>query len=139
MMSDVQNRGMCVAMRMILPADINGNGTVFGGAILSEYDLAGATAVRKMLGLAQITTRKLEINFTKPLYPGDIFTIYAKLNHIGNSSVAIDLEGWRTSSENEEECFSTVKVIFVNINERGAPMRIPEWSRERAELMMKNS
>ena len=128
----ISKRGRCVAMRMILPADINGNGTVFGGAILSEYDLAGATAVRAILGLAQITTRHLEIDFTKALYPGDIFTIYGKVTHIGNTSVTISLEGWRTSSENEEECFSNVKVVFVNINERGLPMPIPQWARDRA-------
>ncbi len=127
-------RGHCVAMRMILPADVNVHGTVFGGAILSEYDLAGATAVRTFLGLSRITTRHLEISFTKPLYPGDVFTIYARLERLGETSVTVQLEGWRTSAENEDERFSQVKVVFVYINERGATMRIPEWARERAAL-----
>jgi acyl-CoA thioesterase YciA len=129
------SRGRCVAMRMILPADVNVHGTVFGGAILSEYDLAGATAVRTFLGLSRITTRHLEISFTKPLYPGDVFTIYARLERLGETSVTLHLEGWRTSPDNEDERFSQVKVVFVYINERGAPMRIPEWARERAELL----
>lgn len=130
---DQRGRGHCVAMRMILPADVNVHGTVFGGAILSEYDLAGATAVRSFLGLSRITTRHLEISFTKALYPGDVFTIYARLERLGETSVTVHLEGWRTSAENEDERFSEVKVIFVYINERGQPMRIPEWARERAE------
>ena len=126
-------RGHCVAMRMILPSDVNGNGTVFGGAILSEYDLAGATAVRQFLGLSRITTRHLEIDFTKPLYPGDVFTIYARLDRIGTTSVTVHLEGWRTSADNEEECFSKVSVIFVSINEQGSPLLIPDWARDRAQ------
>ena len=128
-----QRRGHCVAMRMILPADVNIHGTVFGGAILSEYDLAGATAVRQFLGLSRTTTRHLSIDFTKALYPGDVFTIYARLEKIGRTSVTVHLEGWRTSSDNEEERFSDVTVVFVYINERGEPMPIPDWARERAE------
>ena len=131
--SRLHQRGHCVAMRMILPADVNIHGTVFGGAILSEYDLAGATAVRQFLGLSRTTTRHLSIDFTKALYPGDVFTIYARLEKIGRTSVTVHLEGWRTSSENEEERFSDVTVVFVYINERGDPMPIPDWARERAE------
>ena len=129
---ELSRRGQCVAMRMILPADVNVHGTVFGGAILSEYDLAGATAVRSFLGLSRLTTRHLEIDFTKPLYPGDVFTIYARLERIGTSSVTVHLEGWRTSADSQEERFSDVKVIFVYINEQGAPMPIPDWARARA-------
>ena len=127
-----KHRGRCVAMRMIIPADVNVHGTVFGGAILSEYDLAGATAVRQFLGLSRITTRHLSIDFTKALYPGDIFTIYAHLDKIGTSSITLDLQGWRTSPENEQECFSKVKVVFVYINEQKKPMPIPQWARDRA-------
>ena len=130
-----KGRGQCVAMRMILPGDVNVHGTVFGGAILSEYDLAGATAVRLFLGLSRITTRHLEIDFTKALYPGDIFTIYARLEKIGTTSVTIHLEGWRTSPDNEEERFSDVTVVFVYINEQGHPLVIPEWAIERADSL----
>ena len=129
-----KSRGHCVAMRMILPADVNVHGTVFGGAILSEYDLAGATAVRQFLGLSRMTTRHLSIDFTKALYPGDVFTIYARLEKIGRTSVTVHLEGWRTSPENQEERFSDVTCVFVYINEQGDPMPIPEWAKERADL-----
>mgnify|MGYP000956555846 FL=1 len=127
------SRGHCVAMRMILPADVNVHGTVFGGAILSEYDLAGATAVRQFLGLSRMTTRHLSIDFTKALYPGDVFTIYARLEKLGKTSVTVHLEGWRTSPENQEERFSDVTVVFVYINEQGDPMPIPQWARDRSE------
>ena len=122
-------RGTCVAMRMILPADANRHGTVFGGAVLSEYDLAGATAVRKFLGLSQITTRHLSIDFTRALYPGDVFTIYAELVRIGGSSVTLSLEGWRTSPEGFEERFSSVDIIFVYVGEDQRPRQIPESAR----------
>jgi acyl-CoA thioesterase YciA len=122
-------------MRLILPSDANAHGTVFGGAILSEYDLAGATAVRSMLGLSRITTRHLAIDFTRALYPDDVFTIYARLARIGSSSVTISLEGWRTSPESEEEQFSSVRCVFVHVNQHGEPMRIPDWARARASAV----
>lgn len=134
--AELNERGHCVAMRMILPADVNVHGTVFGGAILSEYDLAGATAVRQFLGLSRMTTRHLDIDFTKALYPGDVFTIYARLERIGRTSVSVHLEGWRTSPDNYEERFSDVTVVFVYIDEQGRPIAIPEWSRERAKSFM---
>ena len=129
---DKQPRGTCVAMRMILPADANSHGTVFGGAVISEYDLAGATAARKFLGLSRLTTRHLSIDFTRSLYPGDVFTIYAELERIGGSSVTIHLEGWRMSPEGFEERFSSVQVVFVYLSEDGRPRQIPEEKRARA-------
>ena len=55
---------------LLLPKDTNAYGTIFGGVILSNIDLASAVEARK-LGTHRFVTKAMrEVEFHEPVYVG---------------------------------------------------------------------
>lgn len=72
----------------LMPRDTNRHGTVFGGIILSYIDLAGAIQARKTLGPLNFVTVALDhVVFHKPVFVGDLVSLYAETVKIGTTSV----------------------------------------------------
>ena len=74
------------------PADINNNGHIFGGWILSQMDIAaGITAGRRAQG--PVATVAIDsMTFIKPVLLGDIISIYTSIERIGRTSITINVE-----------------------------------------------
>lgn len=102
-------------------ANLNMNGNIFGGWVLSQMDIAGGiTAARRAQGT--VATIAIEaMKFLQPIKAGDIISVYADIVRIGNTSltVHVEVEAERMSGE-------TIKVtegnfIFVALDESGQP------------------
>ena len=52
---------------MMLPRDTNGAGTIFGGVILSQIDLAGAAVARNRACHRYVTVAMKEVKFLAPV------------------------------------------------------------------------
>ena len=75
-----------------LPKDTNDAGNIFGGWILSQIDLAGAMCAKE-IGLERVVTISLqEVIFKQPVLVGDVISCYAKVIHIGNTSIKTQIE-----------------------------------------------
>jgi acyl-CoA thioesterase YciA len=74
------------------PADINANGHIFGGWVLSQMDIAaGIVASRQADGpVATVAIQAME--FTAPILLHDIISVYAHVERIGRTSIAIRIE-----------------------------------------------
>lgn len=83
------------AIRVIaMPADANPGGSIFGGWLLSQMDLAGATvAVRRAHGPV-VTIAVNSMVFHKPVLVGDEVSVYATITKVGKTSLTIDVEAW---------------------------------------------
>src|SRR6476661_5112496 len=74
------------------PGDINANGHIFGGWILSQMDIAaGVVASRRAQG-AVATVAIETMKFIAPILMHDLISIYAKVERVGRTSVAIRIE-----------------------------------------------
>src|SRR5262245_24325103 len=61
------------AIRVILlPRDTNAVGSIFGGAILSQLDLAGVVEARKHARKNFVTVCMRQVEFKQPVYVGDV-------------------------------------------------------------------
>ena len=82
---------------MLMPRDTNGHGTIFGGAILSHLDIAGAVEARKHTSHRVVTAAIDKVEFIAPVKVGDLVSFYTRTVETGRSSVqvAVDVEAER--------------------------------------------
>jgi acyl-CoA thioesterase YciA len=104
------------------PGDINANGHIFGGWVLSQMDIAaGIVASRAAQGpVATVAIDAME--FIAPILLHDLISIYAEVERIGRTSMAIRIE---VIAERDRGA-SQVKVTgglftFVAIDEQARP------------------
>src|SRR5829696_2738925 len=74
------------------PSDINANGHIFGGWVLSQMDIAaGIVASRRADGpVATIAIEKME--FIAPIHLRDLISVYAAVERVGRTSMAVRIE-----------------------------------------------
>ena len=74
------------------PGDINANGHIFGGWVLSQMDIAaGIVAAREADGpVATVAIEAME--FIAPVLLQDLISVYARVERIGRTSIAIRIE-----------------------------------------------
>ena len=107
------------------PSDLNVNGNIFGGWVLSQMDLAGAdTASRRARGA--VATVAIEgMKFHQPIELGDVISIYTDIEKVGRSSIVVKLEVFAERGVARDLYKVTeARYIFVAINEKGRPRPI---------------
>src|SRR6516225_2949673 len=83
------------AIRTIaMPADTNPHGDIFGGWLLCQMDLAGATVATRRAGGRVVTIAITAMVFHRPVYIGDEVSCYANVTKTGNTSITIKIESW---------------------------------------------
>ena len=74
------------------PADMNGNGDIFGGWVLSQMDVAGGALAARVAKGRVATVAITAMTFVEPIKVGDMVSIYGEVQKIGRTSITIDLE-----------------------------------------------
>ena len=74
------------------PADINANGHIFGGWVLSQMDIAaGIVASRRAHG--PVATVAIEaMKFIAPIHLRDLISVFAKVERVGRTSMGVRIE-----------------------------------------------
>ena len=74
------------------PTDINANGHIFGGWVLSQMDIAaGVVASRRAKGpVATVAIEAME--FIAPIHLRDLISVYATVERVGRSSMGVRIE-----------------------------------------------
>ena len=74
------------------PTDINANGHIFGGWVLSQMDIAaGIVASRRAKG--SVATVAVEtMKFIAPIHLRDLISVYAEVSKVGRTSMSVTIE-----------------------------------------------
>src|SRR5215213_8698459 len=74
------------------PGDINANGHIFGGWVLSQMDIAaGIVASRRANGpVATIAIDRM--SFLAPIHLRDLISVYAHVESVGRTSMKVRIE-----------------------------------------------
>jgi acyl-CoA thioesterase YciA len=105
-----------------LPADTNAYGDIFGGWLMSQMDLAGASEATRYAGGRVVTVGVDGMNFHKPVYVGDEVSFYTDIIKTGRTSVAVHVEAWaRARDENNSRMVTEGVYTFVAIDENRKP------------------
>ena len=109
------------------PGDINANGHIFGGWILSQMDIAaGIVASREAAGpVATVAIDAME--FIAPILLHDLISVYADVERIGRTSIAIRIEVVATRDRGREEVKVTEALFtFVALDENHQPRPVKQ-------------
>ena len=77
---------------MPMPDDVNANGDVFGGWIMSQVDVAGATAAMHRARGRVVTVSVDSFVFKQAVSVGDIVSFYAEVTGTGRTSIKVRVE-----------------------------------------------
>ena len=72
--------------------DINSNGHIFGGWVLSQMDIAGGIVASRLARGAVATVAIDKMAFIAPVLLLDVVSLYAEVERIGHTSVAVRIE-----------------------------------------------
>ncbi|MDQ7071479.1 MAG: acyl-CoA thioester hydrolase YciA [Rhodobacterales bacterium] len=127
-MSDCEQdaRGELTLRTLAMPADMNANGDIFGGWVLSQMDIAsGIVAGQRAEG--RVTTVAVDaMKFIRPVKVGDVLCIYARVDRVGRTSMGIALEAWVLRGKHgEREKVTEALFTYVAIDEEGKPRVVP--------------
>jgi acyl-CoA thioesterase YciA len=112
-----------------MPANTNPNGDIFGGWLLSQMDIAGgAVAVARAHGRCA-TIAVDAMTFHKPVFVGDVVSVYAEVAQIGRTSLKIRVQAWaRRARGDVEEMVTEGTFTYVAIDENRRPRPVPAAS-----------
>ena len=116
------------ALRMIaMPADANPNGDIFGGWLLSQMDLGGATVAAQRAQGRVVTIAVDAMTFHEPVEVGDELSCYAEVRKVGRTSITVDVEAWkRRRHEQERTKVTEGRFTYVKIDEHRRPQPVPK-------------
>lgn len=113
-----------------MPADTNAAGNIFGGWLMSQVDIAGSVvAIRRAQGPVT-TVAVTAFRFHKPVYVGDVVSLYAEVTRVGTTSITVDVavyaeRGLRQSGivgTVEKVAESTLAYVAIDANYRKRPV-----------------
>jgi acyl-CoA thioesterase YciA len=108
------------------PGDINANGHIFGGWVLSQMDIAaGIVAARRAQGaVATVAIEAME--FITPILLSDIISIYAEIERTGRTSMGIRIEVIASRDRGRKEVKVTGGLFsFVALDSENRPRPLP--------------
>lgn len=107
---------------VVMPKDLNYMGIIFGGAFMSQIDLAAATLVNRAIRISpnvdKAVTHKFHVEFSKPCFEGDIVTIKTEIEEVRRKAIRVKFKAYRESrTETNKVLVSAGYTVFVTMNE----------------------
>ncbi len=108
------------------PADVNGNGDIFGGWVMAQVDIAGGIAAARRARGRVATVAVNSFLFRQPISVGDVVSFYTRIDKVGRTSITVHVE---VIAERHPWAPVVVKVTeatltFVAIDEKGAKREV---------------
>jgi acyl-CoA thioesterase YciA len=123
--TEAEPQGQLCTRTLAMPADTNQNGDIFGGWLLSQMDVSGGVFAAKITKTRNVTVAIDAINFRKPVYVGDLVSVYGTLVRIGRTSITVHLEAWVTRRKETQAILVTDgNFAYVSIDDQGHPQPI---------------
>ncbi|APV48382.1 acyl-CoA thioesterase [Betaproteobacteria bacterium GR16-43] len=112
-----------------MPADTNAHGTIFGGWVMAQVDLAGSVPAVKRSRGPVVTVAVNSFSFREPVFVGDLVSFYARVCKVGNTSITVDVEVFaergRGGTNAEVVRVTEAQLTYVAIDEQRKPRRVP--------------
>lgn len=107
------------------PSDINANGHIFGGWVLSQMDIAAGILASRRAGGSVATVAIERMEFLAPIHLRDLISVYATVDRVGRTSMAIRIEVVATRDRGTTDVKVTEGVFtFVALDEQHRPRSV---------------
>lgn len=106
--------------KWVKPEDLNPNGTLFGGSLLSWIDEEAAIYAIIQLENSRCVTKYIsEINFVSSAKKGDIIELGMTATHFGRTSITLSCVV--RNKLTRKTILAIDRIVFVNLDEEGHP------------------
>ncbi len=114
---------------MPMPADTNAHGTIFGGWVMANVDIAGSIPAYERAQGPIVTVAVNSFLFKEPVFVGDLVSFYARVLRVGHTSIVVDVEVF--AERGHDGRLETVKVTeaqltYVAIDAARRPRPVPD-------------
>ena len=107
------------------PSDINANGHIFGGWVLSQMDIAAGIVASRRAGGSVATIAIERMEFIAPIHLRDVISVFAEVERVGRTSMAIRIEVIATRDRGASDIKVTEGLFtFVALDEQHRPRPI---------------
>lgn len=104
------------------PSDINANGHIFGGWVLSQMDIAAGIVASRRAGGSVATVAIERMEFLAPIHLRDLISVYATIESVGRTSMKVKIEVIATRDRGTTDVKVTEGVFtFVALDEQHRP------------------
>lgn len=110
-----------------MPADTNSAGTIFGGWIMSQVDVAGSIAALERARGRVVTVAVNSFEFHQPVFVGDLVSCYAEVSKVGRTSITVKVEVYAQRNPGKLETIKVTEaeLTFVALDENRKPRSVP--------------
>lgn len=114
--------------QVMMPRDTNALGTIFGGVILAQIDLAAAIEAHKHHPARVVTVSMDQIEFKAPVFVGDLVSFFTDTIRIGRSSITVGVRVWaqRRFGGGEKAFVTAARVTMVAVDDQFHPVPVGE-------------
>jgi acyl-CoA thioesterase YciA len=111
-----------------MPADTNAHGTIFGGWVMSQVDIAGSIPAWARARGPVVTVAVNSFVFKEPVFVGDLVSFYARVLKVGRTSITVDVEVFAQrgrSGSREAVKVTEAQLTYVAVDDRRQPCAVP--------------
>jgi len=110
-----------------MPKDTNYGGSIFGGYIFSQIDIAASIpAIKRAKGrVATVAVNSIELH--QAVFVGDVLSLYAHISKVGQTSITVDVEVYaeRNAADPHIVKVTQARLTFVALDEDHKPRLVP--------------
>ena len=111
-----------------MPADTNAHGTIFGGWVMAQVDIAGSIPAWARAAGPVVTVAVNSFVFREPVFVGDIVSFYARVLKVGRTSVTVDVEVFAQrgrAGRPDVVKVTEAQLTYVAVDDKRKPRAIP--------------
>jgi len=116
-----------------MPADTNAHGTIFGGWVMAQVDVAGSIPAWARAQGPVVTIAVNSFLFKEPVFVGDLVSFYARVIKVGRTSITVDVEVFAQrsrSGKRDAVKVTEAQLTYVAVDERRQPRLVPDAPQE---------
>lgn len=129
-MTQLPENEMPVLRIVPMPADTNAHGTIFGGWVMAQVDIAGSIPAWDRAQGAVVTVAVNSFVFREPVFVGDLVSFYARVAKVGRTSITVDVEVYsqrgRVGGRNDVVKVTEAQLTYVAVDEERKPRAVPD-------------
>ena len=106
---------------IVFPDHLNYKGSLFGGKILAEMDMAGLKPIRRMLYMSEcdnlVTVRIDRVDFLKQAKMGDLIELTATIFKLGTTSISVYVNVTKEDETGRIEKICDASLVYVSLKD----------------------
>lgn len=112
--------------QVMMPRDTNAVGTIFGGVILAQIDLAAAIEAHKHHPDKVVTVSMDKVDFKAPVRVGDLVSFFTRTSRVGRTSITVHVGVWaqRRFGGGDNDYVTEAEVTMVAVDDEFRPVPV---------------